>query len=114
MLKHYAKLFFTESSFTEIEVDNKNAYLMHLPENVLFYQFFDTIEVEFRNKTILLVRMNFSPMIYLGEEFSVEKMKKEHPEEKIRIMTMELQGISRIVRTKDNDWYALREGDRVI
>ena len=57
MLKHYAKLFFTESSFTEIEVDNRNAYLMHLPENVLFYQFFDTIEVEFRNKTILLVRM---------------------------------------------------------
>ncbi len=114
MLKHYAKLFFTESSFTEVEVGDRNAGLKRLPDNVLFYQFFDTIEVNLKNKTILLVRMNFSPMIYLGEEFSVERLEKEHPEEKNRIMTMKLQGLNRIVRTKDNNWYALREGDRVI
>ena len=93
-------------------VQSRNVEI-HPPKGCLGYRFFDQVEETFEGEQLIGEPKNYSNTVYFGEEFTLERVKREFPHEEILIGNMEGNQILRAVRTYRGNWLFLREDDTV-
>ena len=110
--KHYAELYYQGIFFPEIaivEVSERNIELVNIPDGVYAYRFFD------RKEKLVGDKMNYSPMTYLGEEYSLEEIQEDFPECAASfVYKIEYSKCAKVVRTPHGEWYPLKQGEIAI
>ena len=99
---------------TEREVQDRS-FPTDVPKNCFGFYFYDIYEATGpKGELISGTRQNVSAMTYFGEEFTLERVKRECPNSKVLISNMECNGWNRVVCTRLGNWQPLEDGDRVI
>ena len=93
-------------------VENRDAEITP-PSGCLGYRFFDRLEETIGGETLIGEEKNYSPTVYFGEEYSIERVRKDFPTEYVLIGNMENNHIHRAVRTYRGNWLFLRDNDTV-
>lgn len=117
MLKHFVEFSFHGAFLSEYqvkEVTERNPELVTVPEGAFAYRFFDRTETSIDGEVLVGERKNISPLTYIGKEYTLEEVKDQFPECHILISNMEVNGWSRVVKTRCGNWQPLLEGDIVI
>lgn len=116
--KHYAELHYPGIFFAKIaivEVAERNIESVNIPNNVYAYRFFDRNEMIVCGEKLVGDTTNYSPMTYLGEEYSLEEIQEDFPECAASLVyKMEYSKCAKVVRTPQGEWYPLKEGEIVI
>jgi len=119
MLKHYVEIYYPGGFFSEtstIEIKNREVDF-EIPENCFGYRLFDRTEVKQDGELLIGDRKNISGMVYLGEKYSLSRLKKEFGNKKdyrILISNVEDNGYKGAVKTRRGNWQPLTEKDKVL
>ena len=117
MVRHYVEFYYPGSLFAETstkEVARRDPALVKLPKGAYGFRFFDRTEIEEGGETLMGERKNFSRFTYYGEEWPLERIERELPNERILISNIKGNGYKAAVKTIRGNWMWLEKGDRVL
>ena len=118
--KYYATVFYPGLIFSETATvdlpDNptRESVLRRIPENACGYQVWERTETVVNGETLKGEPKKHGPHIYFGEKWTVARVKRELPGERILIANMEGNGYAACVRTSAGQFWPLNKGDEVI
>lgn len=97
---------------TKMLVSNRDLWGFAVPDDAYAFQFYD---LKVGDKKVSSVRLNFSPMCYIGGRIMTrEQMEAEYPDEQSMITSMPVHGYLQAVRTRQGEFYPFRPGDILI
>lgn len=117
MLKHFVEILFPGIIVSERrvqEVADRNPSLITVPVDAFAFRFFDCQVAKSNGDIFVSNKQNFSPFTYFGTVYTLEEVKKQFPEHTILIENMECNGHQKMVRTHRENWFSLKEGDKVV
>lgn len=117
MLKYYMEtmypgVFLGESSI--VEVNDIHVENVKLPERAIGFRFFSKTIAQLDGEELCSPPKNYSGWYYKGEEFTLDRVKREKPNETILISNMECNHWDRIVMFPNGQCYNLNDEDTVI
>lgn len=117
-LKHYVERFYpgiivSETSVEEIE--DRIPTSIKLEEGCYGFRFFDKSIAVIDGETLIGERKNISGIYYPGGVvYSIDGVKKHHPEMETLIKNMERNSIDAVVKTKVGNWQQFHKEDNII
>lgn len=99
----------------EVRRVDDRSFPTDIPRSCFGFYFYDVYEtIGPMGEAVRGQPQNVSGMFYFGEEFSLERVKREFPELKILISNMECNGWDRVVYTRVGNWQPIEADDRVL
>ena len=120
MLKTYVEYLYpgiivSEGDSKKIEKRDVELAKNEMPNNSFGFKFKERTEVETTDGEILFGNFkNESGWYYIGEEYSLDRVRKEKPNQRILISNMECNHWNRMVMTKFGQSFPLNENDVVL
>lgn len=116
MIKHYVELSFPGVLCSETcvkEVKERSQDLLNFSEGFFAYRFFDITYSIVNGIELASPWHTISPTTFIGEEYTLDRIKGELAGATTLISNMEDNGWGRVVKTKHGAFYPVPEGDRI-
>lgn len=119
MLKHYVEflypgILFSETSVREVKT-RQYKKLKKIPKECFGFRYFDKEEIKKCGDILRSKEKNWSGLYCFGEVYTLDRVKKEYPNEKILIGNIDRNSrTGKAIKTRRGNWILFEKNDRII